>query len=614
MSVRFRSVRSRGAAAALAAAWTLTLFASLGGTLDPDPVAAAGISVPIPLGEGSSPVQLPPVKITVPSPSGDAPLAEVGVGEKGVSVATPTPPPLPKAEVPPTPTVPSVPPLPPAEKIADPTGSVPALPVGVASGGSAGSGSSGQPGAQARSASAGAQAGGKALTRSGRASIKGVASAGKGGGSGAEGTHGAGPGGAPGGAVGAAAGRNGPKGSGKATGLPAAHRESTDPLSSFGRELPIPLPVPDWSKPIILLLALLAIAFAVRWRLASRRAGSLERRQDALLADIKVMQEALAPEVPETLQGLGLSIAYRPAEGPAAGGDFYDVFELGSERVAVILGDVAGHGHDAVRQAAVTRFTLRAFLKQTADPRTALAHAGHALSDPGYGQMATVAMALFDSASGTLTYALAGHPPPLLIGLPAGDVPASCSAPPVGCELPTGSRQRTVSLPAGGRACFFSDGLIEARLSDAPVEGHADLLGRDRLAELFCGLPAEAGADELLAAVRAEAAATPDDMAACILTPHVGTAGRVIDVEELEVGRRALDDGHLDAYLGASGLGAGEKARVLAEVDARLETEAGALLLVDRSGGDEIEVSVRGCGERRAPSVPPSGPPSLLRA
>jgi hypothetical protein len=53
---------------------------------------------------------------------------------------------------------------------------------------------------------------------------------------------------------------------------------------------------------------------------------------------------------------------------------------------------------------------------------------------------------------------------------------------------------------------------------------------------------------------------------------------------------------------------------VLAEVDARLETDAGALLLVDRSGGDEIEVSVRGSGERRAPSVPPSGPPSLLRA
>ena len=613
MSVRFRSIWSRGAAAALASAWILALFASLGGTLDPDPVAAAGVSVPIPLGEGSSPVQLPPVKVTVPSPSGGAPLAEVGVGEKGLSVTTPAPPPLPKAEVPPTPTVPSVPPLPPAEKIPDPTGGVPILPVGVSSGGSSGSGSPGQPGAQARSAGAGgAQAGGKAPARGRKASSG--ASAAKGGRPGAEGSHGAGPGGAPGGAGAAAAAGGGPKGSGNVSGVTAAHRESADPLSSLGRELSIPLPVPDWSKPIILLLALLAIAFAVRWRLATRRAGSLERRQDALLADIKVMQEALAPEVPETLQGLGLSVAYRPAEGPAAGGDFYDVFELGSDRVAVILGDVAGHGHDAVRQAALTRFTLRAFLKQSGDPRTALALAGHALSDPGCGQLATVAMAVFDSARGTLTYALAGHPPPLLIGLPAGDVPASCSSPPVGCELPTGSRQRTVSLPAGGRACFFSDGLIEARLSDEPVEGHADLLGRERLAELFCALPAEAGADELLAAVRSEAAATPDDMAACVLTPHVRSAGRVIDVEELEVGRRALEDGHLDAYLSASGLGAGEKARVLAEVDARLETDAGALLLVDRSGGDEIEVSVRACREQRAPSVPPSGLPSLLQA
>src|SRR5258708_39623465 len=98
MSVRFRSIWSGGAAAALASAWILALFASLGGTLDPDPVAAARVSVPIPLGEGASPVQLPPVKGTVPSPSGGRPLAEGGVSGKSLSGATPAPPPLPKAE------------------------------------------------------------------------------------------------------------------------------------------------------------------------------------------------------------------------------------------------------------------------------------------------------------------------------------------------------------------------------------------------------------------------------------------------------------------------------------------------------------------------------------
>ncbi len=397
---------------------------------------------------------------------------------------------------------------------------------------------------------------------------------------------------------------------------PAAHRSrSRDPLSSLGASLPVPLPVPDWSKPIILLLALLAIAFGIRWWLASRRAGRLERRQRGLLRDIAVMQAALVPQVPARLQALEVSVAYRPAEGPAAGGDFYDVIELGPERVAVILGDVAGHGHDAVRQAALTRYTLRAFLKETGEPRAALALAGHALSEPGFEQLATVAIVVFDSSRGTLTYALAGHPPPLLLGVPAGDTPSACSSPPVGCELPTGRRQRTVSLPAGAQALLFSDGLIEARCAET-TDGHPDLLGRERLAELFAALPPQSGARELLGAVREASIATPDDMAACILTSRAVGARRAIDHEILEVDGRAVADGHLSSYLRASGLAETDAERTLRATRTQLKSSESAILLVDRSHG-EAEVGVRPGRERSsgeaAPAWAEQGRARLLR-
>ena len=99
---------------------------------------------------------------------------------------------------------------------------------------------------------------------------------------------------------------------------PATAPASGNPLQSIGRHIPLPLPVPDWSKPIILLLLLLAAWFAVRWRLGVVRARSLEAQRATLLRDVGVMQAALVPLVPARLGGLAVSVAYRPAEGPAA--------------------------------------------------------------------------------------------------------------------------------------------------------------------------------------------------------------------------------------------------------------------------------------------------------
>jgi sigma-B regulation protein RsbU (phosphoserine phosphatase) len=256
------------------------------------------------------------------------------------------------------------------------------------------------------------------------------------------------------------------------------------------------------------------------------------------------MQTALVPEVPARLGGLATSVAYRPAEGPAAGGDFYDLFVPEPGKVAIVLGDVAGHGHEALSHAALTRYTLRAYIQAGLEPRAALALAGRVLADPAGERYATVAVGVYDERGSQLTYALAGHPPPILRGLQAHEPSTICSAPPIGWGVPTGRRQSTVSLPAGAEVCFFSDGLIEARCEDG-------LLGRKRLSEILDALGPRPVAADLLERVRASALATPDDMAACILGAQTTSRRACTQLEELEVDARALTGVQVQRFLEA---------------------------------------------------------------
>jgi Stage II sporulation protein E (SpoIIE) len=321
-----------------------------------------------------------------------------------------------------------------------------------------------------------------------------------------------------------------------------AKRRASNPLDAIGRHIPLPIPVPDWSKPIILVLLLLAIWFGVRSRMAARRARRLEGQRVTLLRDVGAMQAALVPVIPARVGGLAVSVAYRPAEGPAAGGDFYDVFAPERGKIAIVLGDVAGHGHQALTQAALTRYTLRAYLQAGLEPRAVLALAGRVLADREMEHFATVAVGVYHTREGRLTYASAGHPHPILHGLQTREPVAICASPPLGWTVPTGRRQTTVSLPPGAVACFFTDGLIEARCKE-------ELLGRERLSEILAALGPRPDAGKLLARVRAAALATPDDMAACVLVPETAGIAARTHIEELEADARALEAGHVRRFL-----------------------------------------------------------------
>jgi hypothetical protein len=305
--------------------------------------------------------------------------------------------------------------------------------------------------------------------------------------------------------------------------------------------------VPTFVWILIGVLLALALALALRSRLAALRARRLERQRGALLEDVGLLQAALLPEPPARLGPVGTSTAYRPADGPGAGGDFYDVFALEDGQLAVIVGDVSGHGREALPHTALVRFTLRAYLEAGLAPRVAVQTAGAVLERQLGGSFVTVVAATYQPRERILTYACAGHPPPVVLGSRSIAPITVSSPPPIGAGMRTGTRQTVVSVPGRSQVCFHTDGVTEARVA-------GELFGAERLARTLAELGPQATASALLDRVAEETDARPDDMAACLLNVEGSAAAPTILLEELELDREDAAGDRTERFLLACGV------------------------------------------------------------
>jgi hypothetical protein len=345
-------------------------------------------------------------------------------------------------------------------------------------------------------------------------------------------------------------------------------------------------------------LAAVGLVLAAAALTQTRRARRLGRQTRRLAADVGVLQSALLPDLPRRIGGARVSAAYRPAEGLAAGGDFYDAFELPGGRTAVLVGDVAGHGRDVVPITALVRYSVRAYLEAGLAPRTALRIASDVLDAQLGGRMVTVAVAIFDPATGRLTFACAGHWPPLLLGIAARAVTVS-SSPPIGAGAPTGRRQTTIGLPPGAAACFHTDGLADVMLGSAR-------LGPDGVARELEALGAQGDARDLLARIVRGSDHHPDDMAACILAPLPGAAaGPPLRIEELEADAAMLSDDRARRFLAACGAREAHIEQALGEAR-QVVARAGTAVLEVHVGEALAEVRV---GTPAAVTLPATGAP-----
>jgi Stage II sporulation protein E (SpoIIE) len=342
--------------------------------------------------------------------------------------------------------------------------------------------------------------------------------------------------------------------------------------------------VPDSLKYALAALGALSIMLAVGYFLAAMRARSLSRQRRELLQEVGLLQSALLPPVPEKLGSLRTSVAYRPADGPGAGGDFYDVLPLAGGSVGFILGDVSGHGRGALARTAFMRYTLRAYLEAGLDPRAALQVAGRVIDENLGGDFATVLLAVHDPETGSLTYATAGHPAPIVVGPETHHPVTAGSSPPIGVGVPTGLRQTTVPLVPGAIACLFTDGLMDARVAGG-------ILGRGRLEELLQELGDDASARGLIERVSQESRVLSDDIAAVVVSPANGAAPTGFRTEQLELSSRELEGPIAHRFLESCGV-SGAEADAAVEQARSLAGASGAVIL-DVMFGENLRVDVR---------------------
>jgi serine phosphatase RsbU (regulator of sigma subunit) len=255
----------------------------------------------------------------------------------------------------------------------------------------------------------------------------------------------------------------------------------------------------------LLAFGVIAAAMALNAYLQTRRARSLVGQRAALLSDVGVLQAALLPAVPESLGELDVTVAYRPAQGLAAGGDFFDVFAISGETTGVIIGDVSGHGRESLIHAALVRYTLRTLMGEGHPLPEVLARADRYLTGELGDGFATVVICRYAHLTGEFTWAKAGHEPPIVAGRPDGD---EAGASPLGFGFGGVWPQFSGPLAPGERICLFTDGLIEARRQ-------GEQLGRAHLRSLFeQGMSAQA----LVAQIQSDADDCPDDLAAVVIS------------------------------------------------------------------------------------------------
>jgi PAS domain S-box-containing protein len=174
------------------------------------------------------------------------------------------------------------------------------------------------------------------------------------------------------------------------------------------------------------------------------------------------LQRAMLPERLPQVEGILLDAAYLPSdEELLIGGDWYDAFELPGERLAISIGDVAGHGLEAAISMSQMRHALRIASLETGDPGAVLTAANRALTLGEDLKLATALFAVIDRRTLLMRYANAGHPPPAFVDKNGVAEALSFGELPLGIDPDAEYQTHRITLEPGTLGVFYTDGLIE---------------------------------------------------------------------------------------------------------------------------------------------------------
>jgi serine phosphatase RsbU (regulator of sigma subunit) len=231
------------------------------------------------------------------------------------------------------------------------------------------------------------------------------------------------------------------------------------------------------------------------------------------------MQRSLLPRSRPVVEGLEIAEVYESSARVEVGGDVYDFLTLDDGRLAVVLGDVTGHGVAATADMAMAKFVFRSLAREHPEPADFLAAANEVICDEiAPGKFITMTYVAVDVAGGEVACANAGHPAPRLV-LPDGEVRRlDATGLVLGIDGGQQYDETRIGFPAGAVLVLYTDGVVEARRG-------GELYGDDRLDELLAArraLPARSLATAVAQDARAFARGELSDDLAVVAIRRVG--------------------------------------------------------------------------------------------
>jgi PAS domain S-box-containing protein len=209
----------------------------------------------------------------------------------------------------------------------------------------------------------------------------------------------------------------------------------------------------------------------VRWYGSCTNVDAQKRELERSSQIARTLQEAfLADALPQNEQ-VRFDSLYRSAESDAlVGGDWYDAFALADGRILISCGDVSGHGIDAAMLAVRFRQGIAVLGIEQPDPADILARLNRTaiVRDDG---IATAVVAVYDPAENSLTYAIAGHPPPVLAFRSGERRFLETGGLALGVTIDATWTSRVVALAPAATVVFYTDGITEFK---------RDVLGGER--------------------------------------------------------------------------------------------------------------------------------------
>jgi serine phosphatase RsbU (regulator of sigma subunit) len=228
---------------------------------------------------------------------------------------------------------------------------------------------------------------------------------------------------------------------------------------------------------------------------------------------LRLQRAIMPPDAPPVAAaGVDVAVRYRPADpGHLVAGDWYDALLLPSKELLLVVGDITGHGIDAVTGMVAARNALRGLASTGAGPAELLRHLNYAACHLTEGIAGTVVCGLYRPDTRLLRWARAGHLPPVLVRKGEASTMPLPSGVLLGLDPEAEYEEAEVQLRIGDILVMFTDGLIERR-----ADSISDALRELVTASIPAGPDAAAHADRVLASAASD---TGDD--ACLVVVRI---------------------------------------------------------------------------------------------